>query len=121
MKFPSQVLAVVAASLVVLPSAISANGVGEGRPFQFRTDNQRQVLLTTERTRLELFGQLGSSGSGGLGSGGGGCGQTGNASSIVINGNNNTVTVTQDNSGAQTQTRDFSNNTYDIGGSMFGC
>lgn len=111
------------AASVILPLMISgaalANGVGEGRSYQFRSDNQRQVMLAVERTHLELLGLLGGSGAGGLG--GGGSGQTGNASSIVINGNNNTVTVDQTNSGSQTQTSDCSSSSFNLGGSMFGC
>ncbi len=39
---------------VAAPTAAFANGLGEDRPYQFRTANERQVLLNLERTRLEL-------------------------------------------------------------------
>lgn len=98
-------------ALTLSPLSILANGLGEGRPFQFRSDTQRQVLLTLERSRLELLGLLGS-GTGGVG---GGSGQTGNAVSINVSGSNNEITVIQTNTGHQTQCSDFS-----ITGGMFG-
>lgn len=102
-----------AAVMTLSPLPIFANGLGEGRPYQFRTDSERQVALSVERTRLELLGLLG--GGGGLG---GGSGQTGNISSITVNGSNNNITVTQDNSGDQTQTSTCSD--FNITGGMFG-
>lgn len=106
----------VLSTLVILsPLPILANGVGEGRSFQFRSDSQRQVLIAMERTRLEMLGLLGSSGGGGTG---GGSGQTGNAASINVSGSNNTITVTQTNSGAQTQTSSCSD--FNITGGMYG-
>lgn len=102
-------------ALTLSPLSILANGLGEGRPFQFRSDTQRQVLLALERSRLELLGLLGSGTGGGVG---GGSGQTGNAVSINVSGNNNTITVTQDNSGDQTQTSTCSG--FNITGGMYG-
>lgn len=101
---------------VVMISPTSAGGLGESRPWQFRTDNERQSRLSTERTRLELLGLLGSSG--GLGSG---TGQTGNAVSISVSGSGNTISVTQSNTGSQTQTSDCSNGTFNVIGGMYGC
>ncbi len=95
----------------------AANGIGEGSSWQFRSDSQRQVLLTVERTRLELLGMFPSTGSG-LG---GGSGQTGNATSIVVSGDNNNISVTQSNSGDQTQTSSCDSSTFDITGGMYGC
>lgn len=92
----------------VYPSVAFANGLGEDRPYQFRSANERQVLLNLERTRLELQGEFPATG---VGSGSGlGTQQTGNATTININGSGNTVTVTQTNSGAQTITQTDSNN-----------
>ena len=105
---------VTTAVLTLSPLSILANGLGEGRPFQFRSDTQRQVLLALERTHLELLGLLGGTG-GGVG---GGSGQTGNAVSINVSGNNNTITVTQDNSGDQSQTSTCAD--FNITGGMFG-
>lgn len=110
-KFKRVVLVVAAATLALSPLPIFANGLGEGRPFQFRTDAQRQVMVNQERTRLELLGLLGTNG-GGVG---GGSGQTGNATSINVSGSNNEITVIQTNTGHQTQCSDFS-----ITGGMFG-
>ncbi|HEV7291114.1 MAG TPA: hypothetical protein VGN79_02250 [Devosia sp.] len=104
---------------LICSSAALANGLGEARPYQFRTDSQRQVNLTVERTRLELDGLLGSSGSAaGLG---GGTGQTGNQSAITVSGSNNNITITQTNNGAQTQTSDCSDTSFNITGGMYGC
>lgn len=94
-----------------------ANGIGEGRSYQFRSDNQRQVLLGVERSRLEILGLLGE-GAGGVG---GGSGQTGNAVSIVVSGSNNNITVNQTNSGDQTQNTNCSNSNFNITGGMYGC
>lgn len=96
----------------------AANGLGESRSYQFRSDNQRQVNLALERTRLELFGLLGD-GSGGTG--GTGTGQTGNSTSVNVSGSNNVISITQTNSGAQTQTRDCTGASFNITGGMFGC
>ncbi len=101
---------------IAMVSPTSAGGLGEGRPWQFRSDNERQSRLSMERTRLELLGLLGSSG--GLGSG---TGQTGNAVSINVSGSGNTISVTQTNSGDQTQTSDCSNGTFNVTGGMYGC
>lgn len=108
------VAVVMTAALTFSPLSILANGLGEGRPFQFRSDTQRQVLLALERSRLELLGLLGSGGGGT----GGGSGQTGNAVSINVSGSNNNITVTQTNSGAQTQTSTCSD--FNITGGMYG-
>ncbi|ODT70850.1 MAG: hypothetical protein ABS75_10535 [Pelagibacterium sp. SCN 63-23] len=116
-KFPNLALAVLA-SIVGISGPAWGNGLGESRPYQFRSDSQRQVNLTVERTRLELRGLLGSS-SGGLG--GGGTGQIGNSSSVNVSGSNNTITINQTNSGAQTQTRDCSGANFNVTGGMFGC
>lgn len=97
------------ALVVVAPSMAFANGLGEDRPYQFRSANERQVLLNLERTRLELKGEFRANT--GVGSGSGlGTQQTGNATTININGSGNTVTVTQDNDGNQTITQTDSNN-----------
>lgn len=114
-----QGLVVVGASVLLATLSVSAyaNGIGEGRSYQFRTDNQRQVLLATERSRLELLGLLAGTG-GGLGSG---SGQTGNAVSIVVSGSNNTINVTQSNTGNQEQNTDCSGSNFNITGGMYGC
>jgi hypothetical protein len=75
----------------------NANGLGEGRPYQFRTELQRQTLLAGERLRLEFLGFIGSGTGVGVGQGG----QTGNAVSIAVGGSNNNITVTQTNTGSQ--------------------
>lgn len=109
-----------ALAIAVLAAAIApamADGLGESRPWQFRTDNERQSRLSVDRTRLELLGLLGSSS--GLGSGG--TGQTGNALSINVSGSGNTISVTQSNTGSQTQTSDCSNGTFSVTGGMYGC
>lgn len=83
------------------PSLVLANGLGEDRPYQFRSANERQVSLNAERTRLELQGKfpMGVGSSAGLG----GTQQTGNDLIITINGNgNNTIDVGQTNNGDQT-------------------
>lgn len=100
-----------------LPQLALANGLGESRPFQFRSDTQRQVLLTMERTRLELLGLLG----GGVGGPGSGSGQTGNAVTISVSGSNNIITVNQRNLGDQTQNTDCSGASFNITGGMYGC
>lgn len=88
-------LLVVASGDLGFVASASANGIGESRPWQFRSFNERQVLLNI----LQVTGGLTGTGVGGLN----GLGtQTGTASSIVINGDNNTINVTQDNSGDQT-------------------
>jgi hypothetical protein len=107
--------ALIATSLV---APALANGLGESRPYQFRSDSQRQVNLTVERTRLELNGLLGGGMGGGSGSG---TGQVGNSSYINVNGSNNTITINQTNSGAQTQTRDCAGSSFNITGGMYGC
>lgn len=114
-KIKRVAVAVMATALTLSPVSIFANGLGEGRPFQFRSDNQRQVLLSVERTRLELLSLLGT---GGAGAAGGGSGQTGNAVSINVSGDNNTIIVDQTNSGAQTQTSTCSD--FNVTGGMFG-
>lgn len=96
----------------------AANGLGESRSYQFRSDNQRQVNLTLERTRLELYGLLGN---GTNGTGGTGTGQTGNSTSVNVSGSNNVISITQTNSGAQTQTRDCTGSSFNVTGGMFGC
>lgn len=93
---------------VAAPSAAFANGLGEDRPYQFRTANERQVLLNLERTRLELQGKFPATGVGS--SSGLGTQQTGNITTITISGSGNTVTTSQTNSGAQTITQTDSNN-----------
>lgn len=100
-----------------LPQVALGNGLGEARPFQFRTDSQRQVLLTLERTRLEMLGLLGS----GISGPGSGSGQTGNAVTISVSGSNNNITVTQANHGNQTQNTDCSGANFNITGGMYGC
>lgn len=116
MRIIKRVTMVIATTMLTLsPLSILANGLGEGRPFQFRSDTQRQVLLSVERTRLELLGLLGTSTSGGPG---GGSGQTGNAVSINVSGDNNNITVTQTNNGNQEQTSTCSD--FNVTGGMFG-
>lgn len=100
-------------------SAVSANGLGESRAYQFRSDSQRQVGLTIERTRLELIGLLGN-GSTSAGNGSG-TGQVGNTTSVNVSGSNNVISITQTNSGAQTQSRDCTGASFSITGGMFGC
>ncbi|MBD8066581.1 hypothetical protein IC608_13985 [Devosia sp. PTR5] len=110
----------VAALLVVAGSVpVAANGLGESRSYQFRSDSQRQVLLTVERTRLELLGLLGNGSSNGTGAGG--TGQTGNTTSVNVSGSNNVITINQTNNGAQTQTRDCTGADFNITGGMYGC
>jgi hypothetical protein len=112
-------LSVMLVALAGLASPALANGLGESRPYQFRTDSQRSVNLTVERSRLELAGLLGNGSSGG--GTGGGTGQTGNSSYINISGSNNNVTITQSNTGNQSQTRDCSGASFNITGGMYGC
>ncbi len=111
------ILALIITAATCLPAA--ANGLGESRSYQFRTDSQRQVNLTVERTRLELLGLLGSGSSTGLG--GGGTGQTGNITSVNVSGSNNNITITQTNNGSQTQTRDCTGSDFNVTGGMYGC
>lgn len=110
-------IGVVSITSLSLPQFALGNGLGESRPFQFRTDSQRQVLLTLERTRLEMLGLLGS----GIGGPGSGSGQTGNAVTISVSGSNNNITVTQRNLGNQTQSTDCSGASFNITGGMYGC
>ncbi len=89
------------------PLVAAANGLGDDRPYQFRSANERQVLLNIERTRLEQDGAIGT----GVGSTAGlGTQQTGNSTVINIDGSNNDITVDQDNTGDQTVTQTDSNN-----------
>jgi hypothetical protein len=110
--------AIVAVVALAAITPVSANGLGESRPYQFRSDNQRQVNLTIERTRLELLDLLGNGSSSGNGSG---TGQIGNTTSVNVSGSNNVISITQTNSGAQTQTRDCSGASFNVTGGMFGC
>lgn len=92
---------------VLVPTGALANGLGDDRPYQFRSANERQVLLNLERSRLELQGKLGT----GVGSSAGlGTQQTGNSTTINITGSGNDVTVTQDHNGDQTIDQNNSNN-----------
>ncbi|KPF46522.1 hypothetical protein ACSV9I_12535 [Rhizobium sp. G187] len=92
---------------VVVPCSASANGLGDDRPYQFRSANERQVLLNLERTRLELQGRFNT----GVGSAAGlGTQQTGNSTTINVTGSNNDITVTQDHNGDQTIDQNNSNN-----------
>lgn len=45
---------IVAATIAVTGGAVQAAGFGEQRPVQFRTPNERQVQLNTERNRVEF-------------------------------------------------------------------
>ncbi|MBC2774380.1 hypothetical protein H6M51_16055 [Rhizobium sp. AQ_MP] len=93
---------------LIYPSAAVANGLGEDRPYQFRTANERQVLLNLERTRLELqrkFPATGVGSSAGLGTQ-----QTGNSTTITISGSGNTITTSQTNTGGQSISQTSSNN-----------
>ncbi|MFC3706302.1 hypothetical protein ACFOOL_16260 [Devosia honganensis] len=114
----SLLIPVLVAGLVSLTLPAFGNGLGESRPYQFRSDSQRQVNLTVERSRLELLGLLGSGS--GLG-GGSGTGQVGNSTVINVSGSNNVITVNQTNSGDQSQTRDCSGSSFNVTGGMFGC
>ncbi len=107
-------LALVVLIVLSTTSTVFANGLGESRSYQFRSSSERQGALSTERLRLEYLGILGSGD--GLG---GGSGQTGNASSINVSGDNNTITVNQTNSGAQTQDHDCTD--FNVTGGMHGC
>lgn len=107
------------ALLVAQCTPALANGLGESRSYQFRSDSQRQVHLTVERTRLELMGLLGTGTNGGTG--GTGTGQTGNTTSVNVSGSNNVISITQTNSGAQTQDRNCSGASFNVTGGMFGC
>lgn len=79
-----------------------ANGFGEDRPYDFRSANDRAVALNAERTRLEKRGDLGVGGAGGLGTVASQGGEpTANRSEIIINGDGNTLNVTQDSVGDQ--------------------
>lgn len=112
-------LTIILVALGALSLPTLANGLGEGHPYQFRSDSQRQVNLTVERTRLELLNLLGGNS---LGTGSGsGTGQIGNSSFINVSGSNNVITITQTNSGAQTQTRDCTGSSFNITGGMYGC
>ena len=108
-----------AALLIAQCSPALANGLGESRSYQFRTDSQRQVFLTIERTRLELLDLLGNGTSGG--GGGTATGQTGNTTSVNVSGSNNVISITQTNSGAQSQARDCRGGSFSVTGGMFGC
>ncbi|SEP97020.1 hypothetical protein SAMN05428969_1342 [Devosia sp. YR412] len=108
-----------AALLLASCTPALANGLGESRSYQFRSDNQRQANLTVERTRLELLDLLGN-GTGG-GSGGTATGQTGNTTSVNVSGSNNVISITQTNNGAQSQTRDCNGASFNVTGGMFGC
>lgn len=81
-----------------------ANGIGESSSFQFRSVNDKQVLLNLERMRMEVVGLLG------VGSGGGLGGQTGNTTTIAVSGSNNTINVDQDHTGNQTSTDNSTDN-----------
>lgn len=76
----------------------SANGVGESDPYDFRSDNARQVLNNSESVRLNYLNA-----SRGIGSSFGiGASQTGNTTTIDVTGDgDNTIDVGQDNSGNQ--------------------
>lgn len=88
-----------AAALLIAAAAppALANGFGEDRPWQFRSPAERQILLQSEQTRLNFM-------TFGLGGGVAGAGgQTGNSTSITITGDgDNTIDLTQDNTGNQT-------------------
>lgn len=114
----ARTMSVVALVAVMSTTPVLGNGLGEGRPYQFRSDSQRQVGLTVERTRMELLGLLGSGGGFGSGSG---TGQIGNTTSVNVSGSNNVISITQTNSGSQTQTRDCSGASFNITGGMYGC
>lgn len=91
-------------------SGAAANGFGENRPYQFRSDADRNVRLNVERTRLQQNGDLGVGGASGLGAFTSQGGQpTGN--SIVFEGDNNTINQT--NNGSQS-----SNNQKDSSGTL---
>jgi hypothetical protein len=82
-----------------LPSSVFANGLGEGRPWDFRTPSEQQILLLGEQTRLNFLAYDRES----VAAGAAASGQTGNSLSIVITGSgDNVIDTGQDNSGGQT-------------------
>ncbi len=38
-----------------LPSSVFANGLGEGKPWDFRTPSEQQILLLGEQMRLNFL------------------------------------------------------------------
>lgn len=88
---------ILAAAVLVSSTAIGqANGFGEARGFQFRSSAERQTLLLQEQVRLQYRQAQGGA------LGGAGIGQTGNQTTITITGNgDNTIDLTQDNTGDQ--------------------
>jgi VCBS repeat-containing protein len=72
-----------------------ANGANENGSWQFRSANDRQVLLNELIEQEQLKHNFGVGSSNGLGT------QTGNAVSISIGGSNNSVTVDSSNTGDQ--------------------
>ena len=102
---------VCAAALAAAHSGhVAANGFGENGSYQFRSDADRNVRLNVERTRLQRNGDLGVGSAAGLGAFTSQGGQpTGN--SIVFEGDNNTITQT--NNGSQS-----SNNQKDSSGTL---
>ncbi|WP_394155138.1 hypothetical protein [Loktanella salsilacus] len=82
-----------------LPGFVFANGLGEGRPWDFRTPSEQQILLLGEQTRLNFLAYDRDS----VAAGAAASGQTGNSLSIVITGSgNNVIDTGQDNNGDQT-------------------
>ena len=81
----------------------AANGVGESNPYDFRSDNARQVLNNSESVRLNyLNANRGVGSSFGIGTT-----QTGNTTTIEITGDgDNTIDIGQENSGDQDTTGD---------------
>ena len=90
----------IAAGLAVstVGTAAWANGPGENRPYSFRSPSERQILLLGEQTRLNF--KVFERDTNGLPSAEAPSGQTGNSLSVIITGNgDNTISVTQDNTG----------------------
>jgi VCBS repeat-containing protein len=72
-----------------------ANGANENGSWQFRSANDRQVLLNELIEQENIKHNFGVGSSSGLGT------QTGNAVSITVGGSNDTVTVNSSNTGDQ--------------------
>ena len=76
-------------------SGAVANGANENGSWQFRSANDRQVLLNELIEQEQIKHNFGVGNSAGLGT------QTGNAVSITVGGSNDTVTVDSSNTGDQ--------------------
>jgi VCBS repeat-containing protein len=72
-----------------------ANGANENGSWQFRSANDRQVLLNELIEQEQIKHNFGVGSSSGLGT------QTGNAVSITVGGSNDNVSVSSSNTGDQ--------------------